>query len=189
MSFFAVLIALLIEQAKPLARDNPVHDLLVAWVRWTGRHFDAGDPRHAWVVWAVGVLGPSAAIGALWWGVNRLSPIAGFVLNVALLYLTFGFRQFSHFFTDIRDALANGDEERARRLLAEWRHLDASELPRSELLRHVIDHSLLAAHRHVFCPPGQRGQDSAGIRLWIDACGCRPKLRTSASPIMVQAGH
>jgi adenosylcobinamide-phosphate synthase len=150
MSFFAVLFALLIEQAKPLARDNPVHDLLVAWVRWTGRHFDAGDPRHAWVVWAVGVLGPSAAIGALWWGVNRLSPIAGFVLNVALLYLTFGFRQFSHFFTDIRDALANGDEERARRLLAEWRHLDASELPRSELLRHVIEHSLLAAHRHVF---------------------------------------
>jgi len=36
------------------------------------------------------------------------------------------------------------------RLLAQWRHLDASELPRTELLRHVIEHSLLAAHRHVF---------------------------------------
>jgi adenosylcobinamide-phosphate synthase len=36
------------------------------------------------------------------------------------------------------------------RLLAEWRHLDASELPRTELLRHVIEHALLAAHRHVF---------------------------------------
>ena len=35
-------------------------------------------------------------------------------------------------------------------MLAEWRHLDASELPRTELLRHVIEHSLLAAHRHVF---------------------------------------
>ena len=39
---------------------------------------------------------------------------------------------------------------RARAMLAEWRHLDASELPRTELLRHVIEHSLLAAHRHVF---------------------------------------
>jgi adenosylcobinamide-phosphate synthase len=40
---------------------------------------------------------------------------------------------------------------RARRaLLQEWRHLDASELPRTEVLRHVIEHALLAAHRHVF---------------------------------------
>ena len=67
-----------------------------------------------------------------------------------MLYLTLGFRQFSHYFTDIRDALERGDEAEARRLLAEWRHLDASELPRTELLRHVIEHSLLAAHRHVF---------------------------------------
>ncbi|MDZ7814192.1 MAG: regulatory signaling modulator protein AmpE [Ideonella sp.] len=67
-----------------------------------------------------------------------------------MLYLTLGFRQFSHYFTDIRDALERGDEDHARSLLAEWRHLDASELPRTELLRHVIEHSLLAAHRHVF---------------------------------------
>ncbi|MEP7297619.1 MAG: regulatory signaling modulator protein AmpE, partial [Burkholderiales bacterium] len=67
-----------------------------------------------------------------------------------VLYLTLGFRQFSHYFTDIRDALDRGDEAEARRLLSEWRHLDASELPRAELLRHVIEHSLLAAHRHVF---------------------------------------
>jgi adenosylcobinamide-phosphate synthase len=69
---------------------------------------------------------------------------------VALLYLTLGFRQFSHYFTDIRDALDRGDENLARQRLAEWRHLDASELPRTEVLRHVIEHSLLAAHRHVF---------------------------------------
>jgi adenosylcobinamide-phosphate synthase len=61
-----------------------------------------------------------------------------------------GFRQFSHYFTDIRDALERGDELEARKLLTEWLHLDASELPRTELLRHVIEHSILAAHRHVF---------------------------------------
>jgi adenosylcobinamide-phosphate synthase len=67
-----------------------------------------------------------------------------------VLYLTLAFRQFSHFFTDIRDALDRGDENRGATLLAEWRHLDASELPRTEVLRHVIEHALLAAHRHVF---------------------------------------
>ncbi len=150
MSFFAVLFALLIEQAKPLPRENPVHHALVAWVGWTGRTFDAGKRRHAWVVWSVGVLLPSLLVCALWWGVNQWSRLAGLGLMVVLLYLTLGFRQFSHFFTDIREALTRGDETQARRLLTEWRHLDASELPRTDLLRHVIEHSLLAAHRHVF---------------------------------------
>jgi adenosylcobinamide-phosphate synthase len=150
MSFFAVLFALLIEQVKPLPRDNPVHHLLRAWVAWTGRHFDAGRPRHAWVVWIIGVVGPSIALFLLWWWVRQYTLLGALALNVALLYLTLGFRQFSHFYTDIREALTRGDEAQARLLLAEWRHLDASELPRTELLRHVIEHSLLAAHRHVF---------------------------------------
>ena len=67
-----------------------------------------------------------------------------------MLYVTLGFRQFSHHFTDIRDALDAGDEPRARELLAQWQQVDASELPRSEIVRHVIEYSVLAAHRHVF---------------------------------------
>jgi len=68
----------------------------------------------------------------------------------AMLYLTLGFRQFSHHFTGIRDALEMGDEERARSLLAQWQYVDASAVPRSEIVRHVIEYSVLAAHRHVF---------------------------------------
>ena len=66
------------------------------------------------------------------------------------MYVTLGFRQFSHYFTDIRDALDDGDEDTARELLAQWQQVDASELPRSEIVRHVIEYSVLAAHRHVF---------------------------------------
>ena len=88
--------------------------------------------------------------GAVYIALATTALLLALAFDVAVLYLTLGFRQFSHYFTDIRDALERGDEDRARRLLAEWRHLDASELPRTELLRHVIEHSLLAAHRHVF---------------------------------------
>src|SRR5574343_1250952 len=151
MSFFAVLFALLLEQLKPLPRDNWVHDTLASWVGWTGRNFDAGQPRHARIVWAVTVLFPAAVAALVHW---LLSEFVSFFLalgfDVLVVYLTLGFRQFSHYFTDIREALEKGDEDGARRLLAEWRHLDASELPRTELLRHVLEHSLLAAHRHVF---------------------------------------
>jgi len=150
MSFFAVLLALLIEQLKPLPRDNWVHETLMGWVRWTGRNFDAGQPHHTWVVWCVSVGVPSLLVAGLYLLISHWSLLLALAFDVAFLYLTLGFRQFSHYFTDIRDALERGDETEARRLLGEWRHLDASELPRTEVLRHVIEHALLAAHRHVF---------------------------------------
>jgi adenosylcobinamide-phosphate synthase len=150
MSFFAVLFALLIEQLKPLPRGNVIHDSLAGWMHWTGRNFDAGRDRHAWVVWGVTVLVPTLVAFAVHAALAHISALLGLFWDVAVLYLPLGFRQFSHYYTDIRDSLERGDEAEARRLLSEWRHLDASELPRTELLRHVIEHSLLAAHRHVF---------------------------------------
>lgn len=150
MSFFAVLFALLIEQLKPLPRDNWVHQALAGWVRWTGRNFDAGQPHHTWVVWGISVGVPTVVVALLHVLISRWSVLVALGFDVLMLYVTLGFRQFSHYFTDIRDALERGDETEARRLLAEWRHLDASELPRTEFLRHVIEHALLAAHRHVF---------------------------------------
>ncbi len=150
MSFFAVLLALLIEQLKPLPRDNWVFGALIAWMRWTGLNFNAGRDHHAWVVWGVTVLVPALGAFGIYLGIAHYSLLLALGWNMLVLYLTLGFRQFSHYFTDIRDALDEGDEAKARERLAEWRHLDASELPRTELLRHVIEHSLLAAHRHVF---------------------------------------
>ena len=150
MSFFAVLFALLIEQLKPLPRGNVVHESLTAWMRWTRLNLDAGRDAHAWVVWGVTALLPALLAWSVWLLLDHFSLLLALAWNVAVLYVTLGFRQFSHYFTDIRDALENGEEERARSLLAQWRHVDAGDLPRSELLRQVIEHSLLAAHRHVF---------------------------------------
>ena len=150
MSFFAVLFALLIEQLKPLPRDNVIHDTLTGWMRWAGRNFDAGRDHHAWVVWCITVLVPALLVTLVYHAIGHFSLLLALAFDIGVLYLTLGFRQFSHYYTDIRDALERGDEVEARRLLAQWRHLDASELPRTELLRHVIEHALLAAHRHVF---------------------------------------
>jgi len=150
MSFIAVLLALIIEQLRPLPQHNPVHEALVSWSRWTGRNFDAGREHHAWVVWAVTVVGPSLLVGLVYAVLSHQSDLLALGWDLVVLYLTLGFRQFSHYFTDIREALEQGREERARELLQVWRNLDASELPRTELLRHVLEHGLLAAHRHVF---------------------------------------
>ena len=150
MSFFAVMLALVIEQFKPLPRKNRVLEALESWIDAAARNFDAGKTHHAWVVWSMAVVVPALLTAVLYALLRHYSLILALVLDVAVLYLTLGFRQFSHHFTDIRDALDRGDEREARRLLAQWQDMDAVDLPRTELLRHVIETSLLAAHRHVF---------------------------------------
>lgn len=151
MSFLAVLLALLIEQVRPLPHNNWSADALRGWSGWTRERFDAGHPVHAWIVLAVTLLIPAAAVLFLYRTVSSLGGVpAALVFDVSVLYLTLGFRHFSHYFTDIRKALERGDEIAARRELGEWLRMEAADLPRSELLRHVLEHSLLAAHRHVF---------------------------------------
>jgi adenosylcobinamide-phosphate synthase len=169
MSFFAIAFALLIEQVRPLARHNPIHALLRGWARSTSTNFDAGKPQHGWVTWALAVLVPAVTVSAVHWLLVYFVgwPFA-LAWSIAVLYVTLGFRQFSFHFTDIRDALDAGDEDRARQLLAEWQQVDASELPRSEIVRHVIEYSVLAAHRHVFgvlawyCVPAALGFGAGG---------------------------
>ena len=151
MSFFAILFALLIEQVRPLGRHNAIHAGLRGWARWVSKNFDAGKPHHGWVAWTLAVIVPSVLAVGVHWALARFLGWPFAVLwSVAVLYVTLGFRQFSHHFTNIRDALDAGDEPRARELLAQWQQADASELPRREIVRHVIEYSVLAAHRHVF---------------------------------------
>jgi adenosylcobinamide-phosphate synthase len=151
MSFFAILCALLIEQVRPLGPHNPVYGGVLAWTRWTSRNFDAGKPHHGWIAWGLAVFVPTViALGIHWLLVLTLGLPFAVLWSIAVLYVTLGFRQFSHHFTDIRDALDEGDEPLARSLLAHWQGVDAADLPRSEIVRHVIEHSVIAAHRHVF---------------------------------------
>lgn len=150
MSFFAVLVALLLEQARPLSYDNPVHALLRSWARTVRRNLDAGQSSQGWLAWALATGVPALLVCLAWWALDAFSTVLAFVWLVLVLYITLGFRQFSHHFTGIRQALEQGDETTARQGLAQWLRVDAATLPRTELLRQVIEHSVLAAHRHVF---------------------------------------
>jgi adenosylcobinamide-phosphate synthase len=151
MSFMALLFALMLEQVRPLSERNWVHHVLRRWGQWVRHAFDAGQVHQSALIWGVAVgvptLGAVLMHGLLmaWIG----WPVA-MLWSIAVLYLTLGFRQFSHHFTEIRDALDAGEEAQAREALARWLNGDASSLPRHELVRHVIECSAISAHRHVF---------------------------------------
>jgi cobalamin biosynthesis protein CobD/CbiB len=85
-----------------------------------------------------------------------LNPLFALAWNVLILYLTMGFRQFSHYYTDIQLALRMEDLPRARQLLAEWRGRSADGLSSSDVARLAIEEALASSHRHVF-----------GVLLWF----------------------
>jgi len=150
MTLFALILALVLEQARPLPDDNPAHAAMRAWAAAARRWLDAGQWQHGWLAWALAVLLPSLLAVLIYGLLNWVHGLLGFAWAALVLYLTLGFRQFSHHFTTIRVALESGDEAAARAGLARWQGVEVAELPQQELLRHVIEHSVLAAHRHVF---------------------------------------
>src|SRR5205823_6620271 len=75
---------------------------------------------------------------------HAMHGLLALVFNVAVLYLTLGFRQFSHYFTDIQLAVKSGDIERARSLLEQWRGASGVVRNREEVIRLTIEEALLA---------------------------------------------
>ncbi|MCY0388617.1 CobD/CbiB family protein [Robbsia sp. Bb-Pol-6] len=150
MTFFSVLLALVIEQMRALGSNNPVAALLRSHAAGAGRGFDAGRGRHGVLAW-LGVVVPwTLGVGVVYYLLYRVSVVLAFAWNVAVLYFTLGFRQFSHYFTDIHLALNNDDVPLAREILRQWTGADTSEMPVSEIVRHTLMYAVISSHRHVF---------------------------------------
>ena len=150
MSLISLIAALLLEQWRPLADRRHLLSPLARYVSYLERQFNAGESRHGVLAWCLAII--PAVLGA--WGLFALSsyasPLAALVFNVAALYVTMGFRQFSHYFTDIQLALKEDDLSRARELLGVWRGMNCGDLSREEVSRLSIEGALAASHRHVF---------------------------------------
>lgn len=151
MTLISIILALVLEQAKPLATAR-VEGWLRRWSRFLEAQFNAGERQQGVVAWIVGAAAPAALLLGFYlvllWG----QWFAALLLGVATVYLTMGFRQFSHFYTDIHLALRMGELDRARRLLADWRGENADRLGSGEIARLAIEQALLSSHRHVFAP-------------------------------------
>ncbi len=150
MSVIAIIAALLLEQWRPLVERKTYHTLLARWANWLENTFNAGESRHGRIAWTAAaaplVLGALALYYLLAW----LHPLFALALNVAALYVTLGFRQFSHYFTAIQVAVKEGDLDRARELIGTWRGESAQHRTKEEVVRLSIEEALAASHQHVF---------------------------------------
>jgi len=155
MTLLTLIFAFLIEQLRPLSVHNPVFKAISAIALWLEDTFNAGQRAHGRTAWLLLVVPTVALAGLIPLALAQLHPLLAFVWNVLLLYLTLGFRQFSHHFTNIQLALSAGDLHEARSILARWaqesdREFSADALDAAEIVRHTVRLALIASHRHVF---------------------------------------
>ncbi len=150
MNVLAIIAALVLEQWRPLGDRKALHGLAARWARWVEESFNAGEERHGAIAWVLAVALVAIGAAALYWLLLWAHPLLAVLLNVAALYLTLGFRQFSHHFTAIQAALRSGDMDRALDELSRWRGEPVTGRSREEAVRLTIEEALAASHRHVF---------------------------------------
>ena len=150
MTFLSLLAAFLIEQLRPLDPRSSLFRLYTRYANNLGKHFNAGERRQGVVAWLLGVLPWVAATALVYYLLLSVSVLLAIAWNVAVLYATMGFRQFSHSFTAIVEALRNGDIDTARKELADWRNEPTEEYNGTEVAKVAIEEGLIGSHRHVF---------------------------------------
>jgi adenosylcobinamide-phosphate synthase len=152
MSLVSIIVVLLIEQVHALPVQRVVLEPVARLAGFLEEKFNDGGRNHGAVAWGLGVALPAALLSLLHGVLMYFQPLLAFLLGVGVLYLTMGFRQFSHFFTNIHLALRQGETDQARALLAQWRRRSGDRLTSGEIARLAIEQGLLASHRHVFAP-------------------------------------
>lgn len=150
MTLLALISALLVEQARALSSTNPIFRAYRAYARFIDRTFNAGTYQQgvlAWLCIVVPIVGAVLLLSVL---LHRFSAVGLLLFDVLILYLTMGFRQFSHAYSDTLNALRTGDLGRARVNLVSWTGRPTEQLEATEIARISIERGLSSAHRHVF---------------------------------------
>lgn len=192
MSWLSLVITLLLEQVRPLPTANPVYGSVRQISAWAERNLNAGRWQHGVYAWLLVVVGLALVVGAFYSIAISIHWLLGLVVNVAVLFFTLGFRQFSHRGTEIQIAIANGDLNAARHELTAWkRQIDpafsAADLDQAEVVRQTIEYGLLLSQRHVFgvffwfvALPGPIGAVAYRLAEHVSRAWNRPA--TSATP-------
>lgn len=152
MKLLALLVALLIEQVRPLRQGNRAHAAYGYFAQYLRQLLDAGQYRQGVMAWIAAVMPLTLLVLVADWLLWRLNGPLALLFNIGMLYFTVGFRRFSNFFNEINNLMKSGDVAAAREQLRRWRGEDSSELNSNDVARVAIELGLLSSHRNVFGP-------------------------------------
>jgi adenosylcobinamide-phosphate synthase len=155
MTFLSLLIALVLEQVRPVAHVAGLRRWGQRWVNVCALQLDADLLVRSRLAWCLAVVFPAVvafSINVVL--LHFLGWITSLLWHIAVLYFTLGFRQFSHHFTAVRTAIEAGETQRASALFSEWKKehgsFDEVESSGALTLASFIRHAVLSSHRYVF---------------------------------------
>ena len=160
MSLIAILGAFFLEQIFPLSSYTQVRMKIRGAVDYIEHALSADNAKPWQIFWFITVVGALLAglVGLIF---DQISAVLYVVYMLLILYVTLGIRQYSHFFSKIRNSLSVGDSDAARAALAQWLQEEAEvtgyrgnlvpeRLSDTELMRQSLELALLSSIRYVF---------------------------------------
>jgi len=152
MKLFAIVLALLLDHARPDWRPAAFYDRLARAADWLLENFNGGQARHGGLAWLAGALAPALLVGL----VGALLAWAAWPLallwSALVLFFTLSLRELGHAADEIATALSEPDTEPARVRLAAWRSGDCSLFSREEIVRTGVEEVLRRGLSALFAP-------------------------------------
>jgi adenosylcobinamide-phosphate synthase len=152
MTFISVLLALMLEQYRPVGNNHWVQGLMRYWIDRVPNYCDTGEETSAKVAITVLLFPPVLLVVMVHlWLIYQL-PILALVWNVFIVYSLMGFRQFSYHYRNIQEALKEKRLDDARKELSDWvgGSLNTETMTESDIVRHTLERAILAVHSNVF---------------------------------------
>jgi len=150
LNLIAILSALGLEQWRAFRWRASVEKVFVQYVRAVERRLNGGTVQQGTIAAVIALAPPVVLAAVVFFALKAVHPVLGLAWNIVALYFLMGFRQFSHAFTDVRNALAAGNLGAARRALAGWGGSNVSELAGGEIAKLAIERGLIDSYRQVF---------------------------------------
>lgn len=160
MSLIAILGALFLEQIFPLSSYSKLRANLRGLVTYIERALSIDQAKPWQTFWFITLLGALVA-GLLGYALNSANEFLGLIFTIGVLYLTLGIRQFSHYYSKIRESLAANAEDQARAALSDWLHEEAeltgyrgninvAQLNQTQIIRQALEMAIVSSVRYVF---------------------------------------
>lgn len=150
MAVLIIIFALILEQFLSPFQRGKVFVLFIRYSNFLRRKLDAGEVHNGMIAWLTAIVPVIVLFLLLHLLLAKLAPVLAFLMNLGVLYLCMGFRQFSYSYTAINQGFQTQNLETSRQALAKWTQQPTSELSENEMLRLMIEQGVLDSYRHLF---------------------------------------
>ena len=150
MTFVTLVVALLLDRARPLPDASALLEWFRRYADRLGHDLNAGKPMHGTVGWLAAVCPWALSVLVVFYLLYYANPVLGWLWSLLVLYLCLGFRNVTQALKDIYAALRANDLERARELLAGWRGGSAFDYGETEIAKAAVETALERAQRELF---------------------------------------